>query len=150
MINAIVIYGSPFKKATEIANKIGFSLKIKGIPTNVISGTEAHAIELLNYDLIIFGCSATLNGKLQECFVHFENDLRNINLSGKLVALYACDLQGRDDYCHSIDILEQDILACGAKLFPERLGIEGFGLENLVQVTKWAEDVAEYANNEFD
>ena len=125
MTKTIIAYGSTTGNTLLLAEKVEEVLKRQNGDVELVEVTKISPSNLTAYDLILLGSSTWGDGELQDDFIDFEQEMNEIDLTGKLAACFG---PGESDYplfCEAVDILENRLGSCGAKLVVEGLKIDG-------------------------
>jgi flavodoxin short chain len=141
MTKTIIVYGSTTGSTQTLAEEIESTFSKKGIDAKLVEVTDIVPSELVNYDLIVLGCSTWGEGELQDDFITFEHDMEGLKLEGKKAACFG---PGDSDYtffCEAVNILEARLESCGAELVTEGLKIDGDVDGQLDAASEWAEKV---------
>jgi len=106
--------------------------------------TEASVDELADYDAIVFGCSTWSEGDLQDDFVDFHEAMDGISMEGKKAAVFGPgDSEDyADSFCTAVDILEETLKKCGAKIVAEGFKVDGEVEPALEDAEAWGLKVA--------
>lgn len=113
-MKTVIIYGSSTGNTEDTAEKIKEAL---GGETELVNAAEA-SVDDLNADLVILGASTWNIGDLQDDMDDFLDTLREADLSGKPVALFALgDQDGYPDtFCDGMHTVYEAVKEQGAKL----------------------------------
>ncbi len=155
MIKAIIVYGSNSGETEWIAETIGEVLRKSGFDVSIKDVVDIQdPEELLNYDLILLGSSTWNFGELQQNMKAFEPELQKLNLAGKFAAAFGSgDKQGYADYfCKAVDILEEDLLRCGAEIVMPSLKVDESEDRDKREeiIKKWTEELVKEVKEEIE
>ncbi len=113
----------------------------------MINVTAISPSDLTDYDLILMGCSTWGEGELQDDFIPFEEGMKGIDLTGKHAACFGPGDSSFTLFCEAVDILENRLESCGAKIIVECLKIDGDVASQLDEAGKWAERVLQSSSS---
>lgn len=125
MPRAIIAYGSTTGNTELLAGYIAQGLHEAGVDVTVLSITEVDVEELLDYDLIFLGSSTWGEGELQEDMISFYDDMEGLSLRGKKAAAFGPGDSSYDMFCEAVNLLEDRLRLCGAKIISQPLKIDG-------------------------
>lgn len=113
-----LVYGTESGNTEDIANKIRAGIEKQGYKIDLYDVKDAEVDEYLKYDLLIMGIPTWEYGGIQEDWEDFENQLLEMDLNGKVVALYGLgDQYGYGDwYLDAMGWLHERLLKCGARM----------------------------------
>lgn len=113
-----LVYGTESGNTEDIANKIRAGMEKQGYKVDLYDVKDAEVDEYLKYDLLIMGIPTWEYGGIQEDWEDFENQLLEMDLNGKVVALYGLgDQYGYGDwYLDAMGWLHERLLKCGARM----------------------------------
>ncbi len=137
MSKVIVIYGSTTGNTEEMAKSVEQALSVSGYDVVLKNVTEADPAELKGYDYILLGSSTWGDGELQDDFIDFEENMRNVDLTGKKSAVFGCGESSWPMFCEAVNILENRLKKCGAELVMEGFKIDGDIMPELAKLSKW-------------
>jgi Flavodoxins len=83
MTKAIIVYGSTTGTTETLAMAVAAELKVTGMVAAVMDVSAVRPEELMQYDLVVLGCSTWGDGELQDSYIPFEKKLRDLDLKGK-------------------------------------------------------------------
>lgn len=115
MKNIGIFYGSSTGTTQEIAERIGESLGVDAAHIKDISDSSLE--DFSNYDALLLGSATWGEGELQDDWMDLEDDLKDVDLSGKTVALFGCGDGGSfpDSFCGGMGQLHKLLRESGAK-----------------------------------
>ncbi|PIU68201.1 MAG: flavodoxin [Armatimonadetes bacterium CG07_land_8_20_14_0_80_40_9] len=127
MAKAIVIYGSTTGSTEELSGSVVEGLTEGGLEVTLKNVVDANVNELKDYEVIVLGSSTWEEGELQDDFIDFHDKMKDVSLTDKKSAVFGLgDSDGYPDtFCKAVDILEEKLKECGAKLIIEGLKIDG-------------------------
>ena len=120
----LIAYASMSGNTESIADLIKVSLDAfdHEVVLQEMEGMDAE--ELLAYDGIILGSYTWGDGELPFEAVDFHDDLENIDLAGKKVAVFGSGDTAYELFCEAVTIFEERLVERGAELVQEGLKIE--------------------------
>lgn len=109
-----IYYGSTTGTCEDIAKRIAKKLN----DADVINAAELSEDNVKQYDVLLLGSSTWGAGELQDDWYDACDKLKNIDLSGKTVALFCIgDCQGYSDtFCSALAPLYDSVKDTGAKI----------------------------------
>ena len=136
-----LFYGSTTGNTEDAAEKIAgaFSADVE-----VQDIADCEASDLAGFDALILGSATLGDGDLQDDWEALIDDLDEVDLSGKKVALFALGDQEEypDTFADALGLLNEKIIACGATVvgewptegydFEESTGVSGDNFMGLV------------------
>ncbi len=127
MARAILVYGSTTGNTETLAESVVEGLKKGGVNVTLKNVTEADVDELTGYDLIVLGCSTWGEGELQDDFIEFYDRMEGVSLAGKKSAVFGPGDSEMypDSFCKAVDMLEEILAKCGARIILEGLKVDG-------------------------
>ena len=143
MGKGIIVYGSTLGNTEAMADAVQNVLTAKGVKVVTKNVTGVEPEELLDYDLVVLGCSTWGDGELQDDFISFYEQMDALQLSGKKSACFGPGDSGYSQFCKAVDDLEDKLKDCGAELVTESLRIDGDVDAQISLVEDWASKVAE-------
>ena len=129
MSNLVIVYGSTYGNTAEAAESIAQQLfDHYAVELSMDSVGEADLSGLEDFDSVLIGCSTWHDGKLQDDWEFKFDELDQLELKGKFVALFgAGDQVGYDEsFQDALGILGRKLRERGAKLigFTSTVGYE--------------------------
>ncbi len=134
---AIIVYGSNTGNTEILAGALSEELNTRFDVTtrNVI---EVRPEEILDYDLIVLGSSTWNEGELQDDFQYFYDEMDEVDLTGKRVAVFGPGDSSWDEYCRAVDILEEKSIELKADLVTTGFKWDGDIDETAIkEIKKW-------------
>jgi flavodoxin I len=122
--HVLMIYASMSGNTEAIADVIEESLTEEGIEVVRKEALDADAEELLAYDHVLLGAYTWGEGELPDEFLDFYEDMENLELAGKKVAVFGSGDMVYEHFCAAVDLLEQRIVERGGELVTEGLKVE--------------------------
>lgn len=106
MSKTAIFYGSSTGVAESVANKL-----VEKLNANIFNVVDMPTSELANHDVLIFGTSTTGFGELQEDWASFISEVKDADLSGKTIAIFACGDSSSfsDSFVGSMDEIYKEI-----------------------------------------
>lgn len=124
MAALIMIYASMTGNTGDMAEAIAEGVREAGLELVVKEVLDANASELQDYDGILLGAYTWGDGELPDEFLDFYEDMDQLDLSGKMVAVFgSCD-SAYEHYGAAVDLLEVKAKELGAELTQAGLKIE--------------------------
>lgn len=113
-----LVYGSDSGNTEDVADKIKKGMNCRGYTVDLYDIEEAEPENYLKYDFLIMGIPTWDYGGIQQDWESFEKDLLDMDLRGKVVALYGLgDQYGYAEwYLDAMGWLHERLLKCGAKM----------------------------------
>ncbi|RYX83133.1 flavodoxin [bacterium] len=114
-----IFYGSTYGNTQEAGEQlIGLLGETLGSKPEIFDVHSTKAEKLLDYDLILVGCSTWNVGELQDDWDDKQDDVEGLDLSGKFVAFFgAGDQFGySDSFADSLGILAEKFAETGATI----------------------------------
>jgi flavodoxin short chain len=127
MANVILVFGSTTGNTEMLAEHVAAGLEQGMASVTVKNVTEVSVDELADNDAIVFGCSTWGEGDLQDDFVDFQEAMDGISLEGKKAAVFGPgdSEEYADSFCVAVDMLEETLKKCGAKIVVEGFKVDG-------------------------
>lgn len=125
MPRAIIAYGSTTGNTELLAGYIAQGLREAKMDVTVLNVTEVDAGELLDYDFIFLGSSTWGEGDLQDDMIGFYDDLEGLSLREKKAAAFGPGDSSYDMFCEAVNLLEDRLRECGAKIISQPLKVDG-------------------------
>ena len=147
MTKTIIVYGSTTGNTLQLAEEIEENIKRYNGDVELAEVTDLHPSDLTAYELILLGCSTWGDGELQDDFITFEEEMKEIDLKGRLAACFG---PGDSDYplfCEAVDILENRLGSCGARIVLEGLKIDGDVESQFDIAGKWVNNLLKSVND---
>jgi flavodoxin I len=142
MVKVLVIYGTTVGNTERLAEKIVTELKSYEVETTLKNVTDANVGELSEYDVILLGSSTWGDGELQDDFADFYSKLEGMDFKGKKAAVFGPGDSSYDQFCKAVNILEECLKKCGAKLLLDGLKIDGEIDDSTELITEWSQQLA--------
>ena len=148
-MNAIIVYDTITGNTETCAKYICDIFVDRGYTVNLQDATHFHPTGFENYDLIVLGSPTYSLGELTEDFELFVQDMAGTNLSTKKAAVFGLgDSEDYpDDFCTSVDILENSLKDCKANLIVNSLKVDGDPEMCEDAIKTWAGEITDYAGN---
>lgn len=145
MAKALIIYGSTTGNTENTAKQIGKVLTQEGHVVCIEDVGRSKIEELGNgYDLTVFGSSTWGDADIefQEDFAPFFEQMHQVNLTGKKVALFGCSDSSYPYFCGAVDQLQEKVEGMGGIIVNEPLRIDGDPGEATSDIDSWAREIA--------
>jgi flavodoxin I len=136
-----IIYGSTMGSTQSMSERIGDTLAKTGHEVSVNNVQNVQPDAMRKYDILLLGCSTWGDGELQEDFIRFEEKMKSTDLAGKKAAVFGPGDTSYPQFCKAVDILEENLAACGAKIMVESLKIDGDVEDQMNTTQGWAENI---------
>ena len=143
MAKVIIVYGSMTGNTETLSEAIEKGIKISGIDVSIQNVSNVQPAALKDYDGIILGCSTWGDGELQDDFVSFEKEMEKVDLSGKKAACFGPGDSAYPQFCKAVDVLEEKLKNCGAKIIIDSLKIDGEVESKLEEAKNWGEKIGQ-------
>ena len=124
MAKVILVFASMTGNTEEIAKLVEQGVEEAGVQLTVRELPEAEPQELEDYDGIILGSYTYGDGELADEFLDYYDEMSELNLEGKIAAVFGSGDMSYDKYCEAVDILSRKLTELGAILTQEGLKIE--------------------------
>lgn len=108
-----IYYGSTTGSTQGVAEKIGVKLNVA--ETDIKDIAKFSSDEFQNYDVLILGTSTWGEGDLQDDWYDALDEIKNMDLSSKQVALFGCGdgLSYPDSFCGAMGTLHDSLGGTG-------------------------------------
>lgn len=124
MAKVILVFASMTGNTEEIAELVGKGVVEAGVELVVRELPAGEPKELEDFDGIILGSYTYGDGELADEFLDFYDEMDELNLNGKLGAVFGSGDTAYDQFCVAVDILADKLAEQGAELPLEGLKIE--------------------------
>lgn len=146
MSKTLIVFGSTTGNTESMADVINDVLEEKGWDT-VLKNVDETSVEELtwDYDLILLGSSTWGDEEIeiQEDFAEFYENMDEISLVGKKVAVFGCGDSSYEHFCGAVDVIGEKVAGLGGKLVAESLKIDGDPDDADDDIKVWAATVVE-------
>lgn len=142
MPRAIIVYGSTTGNTELLAGYVAQGMHDVGTDVTVMNVADVDVEELLDYDIVLLGSSTWGEGELQDDFVGFYDDMEGLSLQGKKAAAFGPGDSSYDMFCEAVNLLEDRLRQCGAKIVSQPLKIDGDVVAAEDAVKTWARQAA--------
>lgn len=146
MKKALIIFGTTTGNTESMSEMIEQVLMDAGCETEVKNVVDAEVADLTaEHDVLLLGCAAYGDDtiELQEDFDDFYRQLDGAQLNGKKVAVFAPGDSSYENFCGSVDMLEDKMEALGGELVADGLKVDGDPDDSKDEIVQWAKSVAE-------
>ncbi len=143
MARVILVYGSTTGNTETLSKSVAEGLETLGVDVAVKNVVETSPEELKDYDGIVLGSSTWGMGELQDDFIDFEEGLKSLDLNGKKAAVFGPGNSMYPQFCKAVDILEERLKGCGARIVVNSLKIDGDVDPMLNEAREWGKDLAQ-------
>ena len=143
-MKTLILYASMSGNTEAIADLIEESFKSEGIQVDRLEALDADASDMLTYDTILLGAYTWGDGELPDEFLDIYDEMEQMDLSGKKMAVFGSGDQAYEHFCAAVDLLEERIVEKGGELVMEGLKIENapYG-EDIEQCHQFAKEFIE-------
>ena len=140
MKNVSIIYGSTTGNTERVAQLL--KENIKDCTVTVSNVTDA-SNEMIEADIVLFGSSTWGYGELQDDFASYYDNMGNLPLSGKSVAVFGCGDSASfgEMFCEAVNLIESKLEECGANLICDSLKVDGDVDENISEIEEFAKSI---------
>lgn len=114
MALAKIVYASMTGNTEEIADIVADKLRDLGVEVDVDECTTVDADEFQDVDLAIVATYTYGDGDLPDEIVDFYEDLKDLDLEGKISGVVGSGDTFYDNFCQSVDDFEQAFVETGA------------------------------------
>lgn len=142
MRRAIIVYGSTTGSTEMLASYIGEGVKESGLDVTIRNVVDVNPDDLLAYDIILLGSSTWGEGDLQDDFVPFYEQMDDLSLAGKKAAAFGPGDSSYDMFCEAVNLLEEQLKDCGAKIIAPGLKIDGDVIAAEEAAQEWGRQAA--------
>lgn len=146
-MKTIITYSTLTGNTETCVDWIREGLTGAGYTVKVQEAGEVFPSALKNFDLIILGSPTYWSGDVTDEFIPFLDEMTEVNLSHKKAAVFGLgDSQGYpDEFCRSVDVIEENLRKCGAELIVEPLKIDGDPEDQKELILAWVNQIVERA-----
>jgi flavodoxin I len=123
--------------AEELGTKIGGKDNVEVIVKNV---SETSLGDMVENDMLIFGCSTWGNGELQDDFLTFVPTLEQAEISGKKTAVFGLGETSWPEFCAAVEIIEEIVTKRGAKVV-DNIKIDGDYNDFENEINDWIDKI---------
>ncbi len=145
MSKVLIVYGSTTGNTETTAEYIASVFSDRGFDVTLKDAANASASEFGNGEnaLTLLGSSTWGDDEieLQDDFVPLFDDMDNVDLSGRKVAVFGCGDSSYTYFCGAVDAIEEKAEKQGASLVGDSLKIDGDPDRD--EVCAWAGKVAD-------
>jgi flavodoxin I len=124
LANVILVFASMTGNTEEIAKLIGKGVEEAGVNLTVRELPSAEPKELEDYDGIILGSYTYGDGELADEFIDYYDEMKGLNLEGKMATVFGSGDTAYDQFCLAVDILSDKLTELGAVIVQDGLKIE--------------------------
>ena len=116
--NIGLVYGTESGNTEDVAKKIKQRMEALGCQVELFDIQDQDADAFVNYDFLIMGIPTWEYGGIQDDWENFEQDLLQLDLHNKVIALFGLgDQYGYGDwYLDAMGWLHERLLKCGAQM----------------------------------
>jgi len=148
MQKILIIYGSKRGKTRAMAELLEKKLKEGGHDVFLKNVYSARPEELLDYDLVLLGCSTWNDGDLEVDFIDFERKMDDYDLSGKSFAVFGPGSSRYRYFCEAVEILESRIKINGGSLLIPSLKTDELENQVFEETETWGSIILEKLKNQ--
>ena len=143
MATAKVVYASMTGNTEECAQIVADKLTALGLDVELSESTQADPEDYADVDLCIAGTYTYGDGELPDEIVDFYEDLADIDLSGKIYAVFGSGDTFYDDFCYCVDQFDEQFAQTGATKGAESVKVDlSPDEDDIVNLVKFAETLA--------
>lgn len=124
MAKVILVFASMTGNTEEISKLVAKGVEETGVSLTVRELPKGEASELEEYDGIILGSYTYGDGELADEFMDFYDDMENVDLTGKVAAVFGSGDTAYPKFCEAVDILSNKLTERGAVIVQDGLKIE--------------------------
>lgn len=108
-----IFYGSTTGNTESVAEKIALGLGINKEDVHNVANTQPNAV--LPYEIILLGCSTWGVGEMQDDWNDFLFKLKDMDLKGKIVALFGCGdaISFGGSFCDALGLIYKELQRTG-------------------------------------
>lgn len=148
MTLAKIVYASMTGNTEEIADIVAEALENLGLEVEMEDCTQVDASDFEDADICVVATYTYDEGSLPDEIVDFYEDLKEIDLTGKIFGVCGSGDTFYDYFCKSIDDFEEVFLATGATKGATKVQVDLNAEEEDIQnLEKFAKELAEAAAN---
>ncbi|GGI65879.1 MULTISPECIES: flavodoxin [Enterococcus] len=148
MTLAKIVYASMTGNTEEIADIVAEALENLGLEVEMEECTQVDASDFEDADICVVATYTYDEGSLPDEIVDFYEDLKEIDLTGKIFGVCGSGDTFYDYFCKSIDDFEEVFLATGATKGATKVQVDLNAEEEDIQnLEKFAKELAEAAAN---
>lgn len=126
MTKVLLIYATMTGNTEEMADLIETGLVSAGLEVDKKDVEDAKASDMEAYSHIILGAYTWGDGDLPDEFLDFFDDLEEMDLSRKFVAVFGSGDTGYEYFCGAVDTLEEGVKNAGGSIVQESLKVDIF------------------------
>lgn len=146
MTLAKIVYASMTGNTEEIADIVAEALENLGLEVEMEECTQVDASDFEDADICVVATYTYDEGSLPDEIVDFYEDLKEIDLTGKIFGVCGSGDTFYDYFCKSIDDFEEVFLATGATKGATKVQVDLNAEEEDIQnLEKFAKELAEAA-----
>ena len=147
MALAKIVYASMTGNTQEIAEIVADKLEELGLEVDLDECTSVDADEFADADLCIVATYTYGDGELPDEIVDFYEDLREVDLSGKIYGVVGSGDTFYDDYCMCVDMFDKQFAETGATKGAESVKVDlNAEEEDIENLEEFAEILARKVN----
>jgi len=146
MNKVLIIYGTTTGNTEQMAEIIKGELKSAVKEVEVKEVTDASVTDLTaDHDIVLLGCAAYGfdSIELQDDFQEFYDEMNDIQLGGKLYAVFAPGDSSYEFFCGSVDMLQDKMNQLGGKMVVDGLRIDGDPDDFEEVIANWVKSITE-------
>lgn len=141
MNKALIIYGSTTGNTEILAGFLEEELLKVGMMVVVKDVLQATPREMLDYNMILLGCSTWGEGSLQDDFIPFFNSMDEVSLHNKKAASFGTGDSSYGFFCEAVDLIETKLRELGADILLPGLKIDGDIMAQEYKARSWADQL---------
>lgn len=122
---------------TELmANIIAEELIKTGVKVVIKDAIEVSAEELISYEAILIGSYTWGDGELPDELLDLYDEIKNIDLTGKMIAIFGPGDSTYEHFAKAVDILEETLIKQGCKILLKGLKVDRESDEDMKIICK--------------
>ncbi|WEV60302.1 flavodoxin [Streptococcaceae bacterium ESL0729] len=142
MATAKIVYASMTGNTEEIADIVCEALENKGIEVEMDECTSVDAEDLLDFDINIVATYTYGDGELPDEIVDFYDDLKDLDLDGKIYGVVGSGDTFYDEFCKSVDDFDRAFASTGATKGADNVKVDLAAEEDDIQaLEKFADEL---------
>ncbi|MGZ7442868.1 flavodoxin [Paenibacillus sp. TH7-28] len=124
MSKIIIVYASLTGNTEEMAELIAEGVRSAGSKADIKMVEDCNAVRLLEYDGYMLGAYTWGDGELPDEFEDFVDEMKELDLRGRMTAVFGSGDTSYRLYCGAVDLLEEKLKDWGAVIPQESLKVE--------------------------
>ncbi len=142
MKEVLVVYGTCSGNAELVAQAIAEGLSDANLNVSVKRSELVKAEIVKDFRLIVLVCSTWNVGKLNDNYIQFDKDFREMNLKDHYVGIVGLgDSSNYDIFCGAADVMELSVERTSATQLGESLRVDGPPHGRLMEFKDWGNNI---------